>query len=260
MLTCFDSNFFYFNFKRGRIILFLLSIVGCGESNKKSEVTMGFKDEIIGQGSMEVGEIEKKIYSFIALGDSYTIGEAVKEEESFPAQLSVRLENQFDVEVQTKIIATTGWRTDELIEAIANEKIKKKFDFVTILIGVNNQFQKRNFNQYKKEFVELLEIANNLVDNQKDKILVLSIPDYAFTPFGKGKIGISSGIDQYNAFAEEASRGKNIDFLNITDITRRGLKEPELVASDNLHISGLVYKEVVERVFDLKFKKLKNIK
>lgn len=257
ILTYFEIKSFYFNFKRGIITLFTVSLLSCMEGNKKAEVIMDVESEIMKQ---KPNEIESKVFKYIALGDSYTIGEAVKEEESFPAQLSVKLESQFDVETQTKIIATTGWRTDELIQAIEDEKITEKFDFVTLLIGVNNQFQNRNFNQYKKEFVELLEIANDLVNGKKDKILVLSIPDYAFTPFGKGKIGISSGVDKYNTFAEEASKGKNIDFLNITDITRRGLKEPDLVAGDDLHISGLVYKEVVERILNLKFKNLKSIK
>jgi len=209
---------------------------------------------------MDGDTTDKDKFYFLALGDSYTIGEAVKKEESFPLQLSTKLNSVFQNKINTQIIATTGWRTDELVTAVEKEKLNNTYDFVTLLIGVNNQFQKRDFLQYKEEFVQLLDIAVALARGKTEKVVVLSIPDYAFTPFGKNKEGVSQGVDKYNVYAKSISISKKVDFINITDISRRGLEEPELVASDGLHISGLVYKEVVERIFDMKFKDLKTLK
>lgn len=200
-------------------------------------------------------KIKKGAFKYLALGDSYTIGEAVDADQSFPIQLEKKLEKELKIKVKTKIIATTGWRTDQLIKAIIDNKLKNEFDFITLLIGVNNQFQEKDFNQYEKEFIQLLEIATKLVNGFQDKILVLSIPDYAFTPFGKEKKEISEGVDKYNSFAKKAAYAKKIKFLNITDITRRGIKEPNLVAMDDLHISEIVYKEITERIFKEKFEK-----
>ena len=195
----------------------------------------------------------KKTFQYLALGDSYTIGEAVAKGGSFPLQLAAKLKACFNIEVQTKIIATTGWRTDQLIEAVENENLPHNYDLVTLLIGVNNQFQNKDFRQFEMEFLKLLNIAQKLSDNDQSKILVLSIPDYGFTPFGKAKQSISEGIDKYNAYAKKITVSKKISFLNITDITRRGLKEVNLVAEDNLHVSAKGYAEFVERILALKF-------
>ena len=209
---------------------------------------------------MKRRELEKKEFNFLALGDSYTIGESVSEKENFPNLLSLKLKTVFQKKISTKIIATTGWRTDQLIQAIETADLKNEFDFVTLLIGVNNQFQNKNFTQYQTEFVTLLNTAITLAQGEKEKVIVLSIPDYAYTPFGKGNKEISKGVDKYNAFAEKIAVAEKVDFINITDISRRGLKEPELVANDNLHISGLVYKEIATRIFEKKFKDLKTLK
>lgn len=195
----------------------------------------------------------KSTFRYLALGDSYTIGEAVSKGKSFPLQLATQLNNQFNLAVQTKIIATTGWRTDQLIKAVEDENITEAYDFVTLLIGVNNQFQNKDFTQYESEFLELLKISEVLSGNDKTKVLVLSIPDYGFTPFGDGKNGISEDIDKYNAYAERVTTQIGITFLNITDITRRGLVQPDLVAEDNLHVSALGYTEFVSRIIASKF-------
>ncbi len=224
-----------------KIICVLLVIVSCSERSNKIKMK-AIKPE---QTSNNI--------QYLALGDSYTIGEAVDEGKSFPLQLAAKLNLKPKTVVQTKIIATTGWRTDQLIAAIEKEEISEIYDFVTLLIGVNNQFQNTDFGQYEKEFPDLLEKAIELADNNTNKVLVLSIPDYGFTPFGEGKSGISKGIDKYNAFAKKIAIQKEVAFLNITDITRRGLQEPKLVASDNLHVSAIGYAEFVERIIELKF-------
>ncbi len=198
--------------------------------------------------------IEKgKVYRYLALGDSYTKGESVKEEESFPMVLSRKIEDHYGIVVTNKIIATTGWRTDELLGAIEKEPLQENYNFVSLLIGVNNQYQRKAFEQYKEDFVVLLDVALKLVGGNAKAIVVVSIPDYAYTPMGKGDNAVSMEIDNYNNYAKKIATLKNVDFLNITDITRKGLEDPTLVATDNLHISEKVYQQIAQRIFNLKF-------
>ncbi|MBJ2174541.1 SGNH/GDSL hydrolase family protein [Aureibaculum sp. A20] len=190
------------------------------------------------------------IKHYLALGDSYTIGQSVSSEKSFPAQLAKCLEDTPEAQIDLEIIATTGWTTSSLINAIDYGTKRASYDLVTLLIGVNNQYQGRLFSIYEKEFVILLEKAIQLANNNKNNVIVVSIPDYAYTPFGQsGNPGkISSEIDQYNKFAEDTANKYGVLFINITDITRQGLNDPDLVASDNLHPSGKAYRKFSERI------------
>ena len=188
---------------------------------------------------------------YLALGDSYTIGESVCESCRFPEQLSDSLETEHNFGVSLKIIAQTGWTTTNLKSAIAAENLASDYDLVTLLIGVNNQFQNKPFSLYESEFPELVNTAIVKGKGDKNNVVVVSIPDYAYTPYGQSTSNpqnISSGIDAYNAFAENYCLQNDIKFVNITDITRRGLNEPELVASDGLHPSEIAYSEFVTRM------------
>ena len=190
-------------------------------------------------------------YTYLALGDSYTIGESVCSTCRFPIQLKEQIEEQTGSTVETDIIATTGWRTDDLINAINTEKPSENYDFVTLLIGVNNQYQGRSFSQYENEFPQLLMTAINLAQGEKNRVIVVSIPDYAYTPFGQNSGNpeqISEEIDAYNAYAREVAERRGVRFVNITDITRRGIAEPNLVARDGLHPSADAYAEFTERL------------
>jgi lysophospholipase L1-like esterase len=192
-----------------------------------------------------------KIIKYLALGDSYTIGQSVCETCRFPIQLQTELKNNLtpkDVFI-TNIIAQTGWTTTNLKSAISAQSPSNDYDFVTLLIGVNNQYQNRPFSLYELEFPELVNIAVTKVKGIKANVIVVSIPDYAYTPFGNGNTTISSQIDAYKAFAENYCIQNNITFVNITDITRQGLAQPNLVASDGLHPSELAYSKFVERIF-----------
>ena len=192
-----------------------------------------------------------KIIKYLALGDSYTIGQSVCETCRFPIQLQTELKNNLtpkDVFI-TNISAQTGWTTTNLKSAISAQSPSNDYDFVTLLIGVNNQYQNRPFSLYELEFPELVNIAVTKVKGIKANVIVVSIPDYAYTPFGNGNTTISSQIDAYNAFAENYCIQNNITFVNITDITRQGLAQPNLVASDGLHPSELAYSKFVERIF-----------
>jgi lysophospholipase L1-like esterase len=192
-----------------------------------------------------------KTIKYLALGDSYTIGQSVCETCRFPIQLQTELKNYLtskDVFV-TNIIAQTGWTTTNLKSAIASQNPANDYDLVTLLIGVNNQYQNKPFSLYELEFPELVNIAIDKAKGIKANVIVVSIPDYAYTPFGNGNTTISTQIDAYNAFAENYCIQNNITFVNITDITRQGLIQPNLVAIDGLHPSELAYSKFVERIF-----------
>jgi len=200
--------------------------------------------------------IDKKI-NMLSLGDSYTIGQSVCEKCRFPEQLadSLRLKNN-DFDFNVNVIATTGWTTRNLINAIDNSDLTTDFDLVTLLIGVNNQYQKLPFSTFEEEFPMLINKAINAVGLDKSKLIVLSIPDYAFTPFGNGSTTISQEIEKYNTHIKNFCESRTITFLNITDITQQGLVNPIYVASDRLHPSKEAYTEFVKRLIPLATQKL----
>ncbi|MEO5775939.1 MAG: SGNH/GDSL hydrolase family protein [Flavobacterium sp.] len=191
-----------------------------------------------------------KTYKYLALGDSYTIGQSVCETCRFPIQLKDSISNYLNTNetFEVNIIAVTGWTTSSLKVAIATGNPSNDYDLVTLLIGVNNQYQHQPFSLYEQEFPELVATAIQKAKGDKNNVIVISIPDYAFTPFGQGSSSISDGIFQYNEFARNYCLTNNITYVYITDITRQGLLEPELVASDGLHPSAIAYAKFVERI------------
>jgi acyl-CoA thioesterase-1 len=200
--------------------------------------------------STENALTQPKNYKYLALGDSYTIGQSVCETCRFPAQLKDSIAKYLNANdtFLVRIIAQTGWKTTDLKLAIAAESPTVDYDLVTLLIGVNNQYQHKPFSLYEQEFPELVNTAIQKAKGDKNNVIVVSIPDYAFTPFGQGSPTISEGIFQYNEFAKNYCLANNITFVNITDITRQGLLEPELVASDGLHPSSTAYSKFIERI------------
>lgn len=214
------------------IVLFML---GCSSASNKSQTPL---------------EEQKIKMSYLALGDSYTIGESVEESLRWPVQLSRGFSKE-GIEIEDpRIIATTGWTTDELKAAIEEAKITEEYDLVSLLIGVNNQYRSYPFDQYEKEFEELLQMALKFAGNKTNRVFVVSIPDYGVTPFGQKKdpLKIAAELDQYNAKAKELSEDKGIVFINITDISKKALNDSSLVASDQLHPSGKMYTQWVERI------------
>lgn len=193
-------------------------------------------------GNKTHAQQEKK---FLALGDSYTIGESVTESERWPTQLAAKLKFS-----EPRIIATTGWRTDELKEAIETAALKPEYDLVSLLIGVNNQYQGKPIAVYEREFEELLQTSIKLARNKKEKVFVVSIPDYGYTPFGKPKQEkISDELDQYNASNKRITEKFGVTYINITGISRKGFDDPDLVATDGLHPSGKMYTQWVQLIY-----------
>ncbi|TCD12793.1 SGNH/GDSL hydrolase family protein [Pedobacter frigidisoli] len=185
--------------------------------------------------------------TYLALGDSYTIGESVKQAESFPYQLQSLLKDKNIDVAAPKIIATTGWTTDELQRAIKTENLNQTFSFVTLLIGVNNQYRGYPISTYKKEFSELLQKAIAFANGDITRVFVVSIPDWGATPFGKnsGKNpqAIASEIDAFNAANQEIALAAGVSYTNITPASRNATTDPSLVANDGLHPSGKMYSE-----------------
>jgi lysophospholipase L1-like esterase len=184
---------------------------------------------------------------FLALGDSYTIGESVQEDERWPELLAAALRKNGKSVEKPKIIATTGWRTDQLKKAIIEADLKPTYDLVSLLIGVNNQYQGKSAERYAPEFEELLTMAIKLAGGKKENVFVVSIPDYGFTPFGKPKQEqISKALDEFNAINKRLTEKVGVQYFYITDISRKGFEQPDLVADDKLHPSGAQYKLWVE--------------
>ncbi|MTI39786.1 SGNH/GDSL hydrolase family protein [Fulvivirga lutimaris] len=177
---------------------------------------------------------------FLALGDSYTIGESVEEDGRWPNQLQKKL-NALGVNVSMPmIIARTGWRTDELSAAIESADLTNDFDLVGLLIGVNNQYQGKSVESYKPEFEQLLKRAIELANGDKSRVFVVSIPDYGFTPFGASKKDkISKELDEYNQANKKITEDHGVNYYYITDISRSD--DSGLVANDNLHPSAKQY-------------------
>jgi lysophospholipase L1-like esterase len=185
---------------------------------------------------------EKK-YTYLALGDSYTIGEQVPHAENFPNQTVALLKGKGIDVAAPVIIAVTGWTTDELAAAIREHNITETFSFVTLLIGVNNQYRGRDLDNYKKEFRDLLEQAIVFAKGNPHHVFVLSIPDWGVTPFAEGKDRhkIATEIDAYNKANREITEEYKSYYLYITDSTRAAANDKTLLASDGLHPSGKEY-------------------
>lgn len=186
---------------------------------------------------------------YLALGDSYTIGESVRAHERWPVQLAKTLRDNGKPMGEPTIIATTGWRTDNLSDAIAQADLMTAYDLVSLSIGVNNQYQGKSPNRYAIEFEALLLTAIKLANGIKANVFVVSIPDYGYTPFGKAKqIEISKELDHFNEINNAITKKLGVKYFNITDISRNGLDLPDLVAGDGLHPSGKMYGLWVERI------------
>lgn len=190
---------------------------------------------------------------FLALGDSYTIGESVSANESWPKQFVDSLA-QRGVTIDTlRIIAKTGWRADNLINAITNQQLDKQhYNLVAILIGVNNQYQSRPISEYVQQFPQLLDSAIRYAGGDTNHVFIVSIPDYAATPNGQesNPENIKAGINNYNSINKYFADKYHIRYFDITPISRLGLFRPYLVADDGLHPSSTQYSAWVKLILN----------
>ena len=190
-------------------------------------------------------------YSFLALGDSYTVGEGVSYEESWPSQfVDYALDRGIDFK-NPELIAQTGWKTYDLLDAIKSSNLSVKYDFISLLIGVNNQFNSRPLTEFEDDLNEILTEINYLKKGNS-KVIVISIPDWGYSPYGSSydRDRISDEIDQFNNILKKISEQNNLNFVDVTQISRLAIKEPNLISEDKLHPSGLMYLEWVEKIYE----------
>ena len=195
-----------------------------------------------------VVNMDTTLKTFLALGDSYTIGQSVQEYERFPIQTVTKLKNLHFNFLQPDIIATTGWTTTDLINALDRNVPQHIYSVVSLLIGVNNQYQGKSLAQYKTEFTELLNRSIIYANDKPGHVFVLSIPDYSVTPFARGSdtAKIAREIDEFNAANKEISFNAGVHYLDITSISRQAKNSPALIATDGLHPSGIQYEKWAE--------------
>jgi len=188
--------------------------------------------------------------SYLALGDSYTIGESVDTHQRWPVQLAAQLKQKGIKISEPRIIAKTGWTTDELLDSLNNTDISPAYDLVSLLIGVNNQYRGYNIKQYQKEFGTLLEKAINFAGGDTTNVFVVSIPDYGVTPFGQQKEPkkIAVELNNYNAMVKNICKKYGISFIDITGISRQALEDESLIANDQLHPSAKMYSLWVQKM------------
>ncbi len=195
--------------------------------------------------SFACGTAAPKPSRYLALGDSYTIGESVAVEERWPVQLAKRWKLG-----EPEIIAKTGWTTDELNAAIDKANPQGPYGLVTLLIGVNNQYRGRSSAQYRDEFRALLQRAVGFAGGKAKNVIVVSIPDWGVTPFAKerDRAKIAREIDEFNAINREETAKAGARYVDITPISRRAASDESLVAPDGLHPSGKMYTEWVGEI------------
>jgi len=189
-------------------------------------------------------------YTYLALGDSYTIGEGVSLHKSFPYQAVDLLRKEGYNFSAPEIIAKTGWTTDELEAAVNNHQLLSKYDFITLLIGVNNQYRGRDIMEYKEQFEHLLKKSIALANEKAEHVIVLSIPDYGSTPFGQkmDAMKIAKEVDEYNTLNKAISIQYKVHYVEITESTRKTKGAPGSVVADGLHPSEKEYAKWAKKI------------
>jgi lysophospholipase L1-like esterase len=191
---------------------------------------------------------EDRAMRFLALGDSYTIGESVPPADRWPVQLAAMLCERGIAIGEPEIIATTGWTTGELAEGIRRAAPRGPYDLVSLLIGVNNQYRGRPLEEYRRQFLELLGQAICFAGGEPGRVLVLSIPDWGVTPFGedRDRAAITREINVFNTANHDGATRAGVRYVDVTPASRMAAYDRGLVASDGLHPSGAMYRRWAE--------------
>jgi lysophospholipase L1-like esterase len=202
--------------------------------------------------------MSNKEYTFLALGDSYTIGESIPYRDNFPCQTIDQLKASGLNFKAPDILATTGWTTDELQAAVKVHHFASPYTFVSLLIGVNNQYRGRTIREYEEQLESLLKQSINLAGNEARHVIVLSIPDWGVTPFatGSNRFQIAQEIDEFNAASKRIAEGYHVNYINITEWTRSAAQDPSLLSPDGLHPSAKEYQRWASKISALIIGKL----
>jgi len=189
-------------------------------------------------------------FTYLALGDSYTIGEGVTLAESFPFLLQAKLERNGIAMSHPQVIAQTGWTTSQLMEAIEQQDVESTFDLVTLLIGVNNQYRGLPIEEFEKEIVLLVYKAIAFAGGNRAHVLVLTIPDYGYTPFGfSGQVHIEKQINAYNKVVKRTTQALDIECIDVTETGRQYSQQVGYLTEDELHPSEKMYQLWVDAIY-----------
>ena len=236
-----------------KLSYFLIFIIACNSSSSFDDETLISIDEDASVNqNLNSDNSNQTQFSLLALGDSYTIGEGVNEDQIWPNQfIKVAYENGVDFS-SPRIIAETGWKSYDLINAIESSNFEKKYDYVSLLIGVNNQFNSRPVNEFENDLDKLLIKINNL-KKKSGSVLIISIPDWGSSPYGVGfdRNEISNEINTFNNSLKNFANTNGLNYVDVTEISRRAINEPNLIAIDNLHPSGIMYLEWAKKIFQV---------
>jgi lysophospholipase L1-like esterase len=219
------------------------------------------------RGSDSPQPASRQTIRYLALGDSYTIGESVSETERWPNQLAERIKTspQFAAQIggtegglEVTLIARTGWTTNELWQGLQKVEVNPPYDLVSLLIGVNNQYRGYPLDDYRAEFRYLLGKAIEYAENDPQKVFVVSIPDWGFTPFaaGRNREQIAAEIDAFNAINHTEAERAGVAYVDITPYSRTATANSDLIAPDGLHPSGKMYTGWVEKILPVALKAL----
>jgi lysophospholipase L1-like esterase len=216
-----------------RILLLLFFVAGLFACSKKAHSGAGMANP------------NNETKTFLALGDSYTIGESVAVTDRFPAQTAALLRQDGLKIADPVYIARTGWTTTNLQQAINAQNLAPNYDIVTLLIGVNDQYQRMDTSGYTSRFTQLLQKAIELARGNKRHVFVVSIPDYSVTPFvpASDKQRVSTEVDWFNRINKRITESFGVSYTDITPSSREGASNPSLIANDGLHPSGLEYRK-----------------
>ena len=216
--------------KYAKIFMLMITLLSCNSTETQNNIAPNNMNP------------DNPARTFLALGDSYTIGESVDEKDRWSGQLIDLLKTNFNFSTH-EIVARTGWTTSELIQAIEAKKLTEQYDIVSLLIGVNNQYRGQSLDTYRVEFKQLLDISVKFAKNDAKRVIVLSIPDWGKSAFAKGQDTqkIASEIDAFNNVAKEECKKANIVFIDITEITRKNT-DASMFAIDGLHYSGKMHR------------------
>ena len=199
-----------------------------------------------------INSLSDSPYSFLALGDSYTVGEGVNENDRWPNQfVDLANENGFDFD-QPVIIAETGWKTYDLLDSINQTNFSSKYDYISLLIGVNNQFNSRPIHEFEEDLNKLMDEMNR-IKKDDGSIIIISIPDWGYTPFAESveMSDISEKIDLFNSSLMKFAATNDLKYVDVTEISRRAINEPNLITDDNLHPSKKMYLEWANKIYNI---------
>lgn len=196
-------------------------------------------------------EASPRYFRYLALGDSYTIGTAIGRDSAYSALLGDSLQAAYNLDtVEYQVIAKNGWTTADLKNGISMAAPDSSFDIVTLLIGVNNQYQGRSISEYEREFEELAHQAIVFAGGRPARVLVISIPDWGVSPAGAGnRTQVAAQIDAFNAAQKTICDSLGINFVDITPLSRTGLNDSELIARDGLHFSSQMHQLWMRKIY-----------